>query len=161
MSRSEVERKRVAERIRSAAGNTRQSAALSPQDAGERFARHRDGEAHFRAAAEECLARDDDLQAAEKSWGAFAQAVKAASALHGRELKAHFAVVRVAHALAEIIAETDPTAADRVRHGLAAANTLHQHFYEQHLSRDLVCALAADVAAALDVIENRFWREAA
>ncbi len=160
-NRFEFDPERVSERIRRAAGGKRGSAALSADDAGELFDRYRESEAHFRAGAQECLARNDDLQAAEKTWGAFAQAIKAASAVRGRRLDARFAVIRVAHALAEILRDEDPAAADRIKLGLAAAGLMHQHLCERHLDRDLIRSLSADVDAALDVIETRFWRQAA
>ncbi len=149
----------VAEKIRRAAGNTVAGHALRQADASSLRDRYRENGAHYRAVAAECLERGDHLQAAEKSWGVFAQAVKEAGAAHRYRLRTHEAVIRVAHALTEMVGPSDPARAARLRHGLTAARSLHQHFYEGDLPPDLVRSLVAEVMDAVDLLDTAFSHE--
>ena len=66
------------------------------------------------------------------------------------------AVIRVAHALTEMVGPSDPARAARLRHGLTAARSLHQHFYEGDLPPDLVRSLVAEVMDAVDLLDSAF-----
>lgn len=156
MTTPEFEHRIVADKIRRAARPPHESVELSAADSRKLATNYRDNKTHYRAVAQECLGRGDHRQAAEKSWGAFAQAVKSASADRGYRLTSHAAVIRVAYSLTELVRQWDPAAADRLRHGLSAAEVLHQHFYEAHLQVEFVRSLAAEVEDAVQLLDRLF-----
>ena len=135
--------------IRSGLRGERQNVDL-PAGERERYAATYDASlAHYRQHARQSLADGDYLQAAEKSWGAYAQAVKLVAAQHGMKVSHHASIISVAGRLAALAAAADPDTAKLLRDGLATARSLHQHFYENDLPDDIVTANANDVASVI------------
>ena len=62
--------------------------------------------AHYRSVAHKCLSERDYLQAAEKSWGAYAQTIKGLSAAHGIGVSTHSNLVSVAQQLNSLAAKS-------------------------------------------------------
>ncbi len=79
------------------------------------------------------LAAGDYRQAAEKSWGAFAESIKSIAADYGMKFSFHGTIISVASRLATLAAQDAPDAGEVLRHGLNSARSLHQHFYENDL----------------------------
>lgn len=142
--------------IRSGLGSSRTNARLSTRRAAERSAAHRSILARYRQHARHSLDDGDYLQAAEKSWGAYAQAIKLVAAQHGMKVSHHASIISVAGRLASLAADSDPITAKLLRDGLATARSLHQHFYENDLPDDIVTASANDIASAIDQLLYRF-----
>ena len=117
---------------------------------------YRNGMNHYRRRGRQFLAEGDYRQAAEKSWGAFAQSVKAIAADHGMRISFHGSIIGVAGRLASLAAEDDPDAGEVLRQGLGLARSLHQHFYENDLEPEDVHFSANRVAAAIDLMQQRF-----
>ena len=63
--------------------------------------------AHYRNVAQKSLGEGDHLQAAEKTWGAYAQTIKGISAAHGVGVSTHSNLVSVAQQLNSLAATTD------------------------------------------------------
>ena len=145
--------------IRSGLGNSRTNARLSTRRAAERSAAHRSILARYRQHARHSLDDGDYLQAAEKSWGTYAQTVKAIGADHRLRIAHHAGIVAVSSRLASLVRESDATAGSALRYGLAMARSLHQHFYENDLPDDEVIEAAADVAIAIDLMQRLFPAE--
>ena len=135
------------------------NARLSTRRAAERSTAHRGILAHYRRHIQHSLDEGDYLQAAEKSWGAYAQTVKAIGADHRLRIAHHAGIVAVASRLASLTRESDPVAGNALRYGLATARSLHQHFYENDLPDDEVIAATADVAIAIDLMQRLFPTE--
>ena len=146
--------------IRSGIGSARQDDQLSPRRAAQRSAAHRRILAHCRQHISKSLNEGDYLQAAEKSWGAYAQSIKAIGADHRLRISHHAGIIGVASRLASLVRASDPVAGNVLRHGLATARSLHQHFYENDLPDDEVTA-AADVDTAVALLRQLFPPEPA
>ena len=110
----------------------------------------------YRQHGRQYLAEGDYRQAAEKSWGAFAESIKSIAADYGMKISFHGTIVGVAGRLATLAAQDDPDAGDTLRHGLSSARSLHQHFYENDLEPDDVHFSSDRVAAAIDLMQQRF-----
>lgn len=82
--------------------------------------------------AETLIAQGDYVQASEKFWGAAAEMVKAIAAKRGSDLRSHGAVYRF---ITKLSKEVDAPELLRL-FGLASA--LHQNFYENWLSPEMV-----------------------
>ena len=147
--------------IRSGIGGVRQDDQLSPRRAAQRSAAHRRILAHCRQHARNSLSEGDYLQAAEKSWGAYAQSIKAIGADHQLRISHHAGIIGVAGRLASLVRASDPVAGNVLRHGLATARSLHQHFYEDDLPDDEVIEAAADVETAVALLQRLFPPEPA
>lgn len=139
-----------------AAYSPRWDTSLSPADAVTHAATYRSIQAHYRRHIRLSLDDGDFLQAAEKSWGAFTQAVKAIGADHRIKLSSHVGIYRVAGELASLIASNDADAADALNRAAATASGLHMHFYENHLTAAMVTQSAGDVADAIDLLQDWF-----
>ena len=117
---------------------------------------YRNGMNHYRRRGRQFLAEGDYRQAAEKSWGAFAQSVKAIAADHGMRISFHGSIVSVAGHLASLTEQDDPDAGAVLRDGLGLARSLHQHFYENDLpARDVIFS-SEKVSVAIDLMQQRF-----
>ena len=154
------QRPQVAAAIRSGIGG-RQNSRLSPRRAAQRSAAHRRILSHCQQHAQKSLNEGDYLQAAEKSWGAYAQTVKAIGADHQLRIAHHAAIIGVASRLALLVKASDPVAGNVLRYGLATARSLHQHFYENDLPDDAVIESAADVEVAVALLRQLFPPEPA
>ena len=139
--------------IRAGLRGNRRSFALAPGDATEKGAAYRGNLAHYQGLVEKCLAEGDYRQAAEKSWGAYAQTVKVIAAAHGMNVATHRSVLRVAYELNALAGSADPAIAARLRAGYLAARSLHQHFYENDLPDGEVISLAEEVRDAIDLLQ--------
>lgn len=114
--------------------------------------------AHYRNVAQKCLGEGDYLQAAEKSWGAYAQTIKGISAAHGIGVSTHNNLVSVAQSLNALVADVDAATATQLRQAFLAARSLHQHFYEDDLFNDEVERSVAGVMEAIDLLQTLFER---
>ena len=114
--------------IRSGLRGSRQNTNLTAVEAQEKSATYRNSLAHYRNVAQRSLNEGDYLQAAEKSWGAYAQAVKAVGAGCGMHLNTHPSVLRVAEEFTALAAIVNAADAAQLRIGYLSARSLHQHF---------------------------------
>lgn len=110
----------------------------------------------YRQHGRQYLADRDYRQAAEKSWGAFAESVKSIAADYAMKISFHGTIVGVASRLSTLAAEDDTDTGEILREGLALARSLHQHFYENDLEPEDVHFSADRVAAAIDLMQQRF-----
>ena len=102
------------------------------------------------------LAEGDYRQAAEKSWGAFAESVKSIAADYAMKISFHGTIISVASRLATLAAQDEPDTGAVLRAGLHSARSLHQHFYENDLEPEVIDLAADDVNAAIDLMQHRF-----
>lgn len=134
----------------------RSDSELAPEDIPAFAQNYRNGMNHYRRRGREFLAEGDYRQAAEKSWGAFAQSTKAIAADYGMKISFHGTIISVASRLATLAGQDAPDAGEALRNGLSSARSLHQHFYENDLEPEDVIFSAERVAAAIDLMQQRF-----
>ncbi len=134
----------------------RTDADVSPDDAAELAANYRNNLAHYQEHVQKSLADGDYLQAAEKSWGAYAQAIKKIGAEHGFHIASHRSILRVAQELATLAAPGDSELANTLRHGLVSARTLHAHFYENDLAGQTVMEASGEVFTTINLLQELF-----
>jgi hypothetical protein len=139
-----------------AAFSPRWDTSLSREDAAAYAETYRANLAHYRQHVQRSLEESDYLQAAEKSWGAFTQIVKAIGADHQIKLSSHIGIMRVAGELARLIAQTAPEAGGRVSDASVMVHSLHLHFYENELPDDRVIESATTVSDAIDLLQDWF-----
>ena len=153
---SDFSEKQVVDAIRAGLREGRQPARMSAGRAAERADTHRSIRARYQEHAQQSLSSGDYLQAAEKSWGAYAQTVKEIVA--DRQLRAthHGSIIGVAGELASLAGQADEVAGHTLRQGLATARSLHQHFYENDLPDQIVSSSAGDVSRAIDLLQELF-----
>ena len=82
--------------------------------------------------AKELLDKYDYVQASEKLWGATAQIIKAIALKRGKHLRSHAAINKYADQLSKEL--SNPSIIDYFN----AASSLHQNFYEDWLTPDMV-----------------------
>ena len=131
---------------------------LPTEEAQRKNATYRGNLSHYRSVAQKCLNEGDYLQAAEKSWGTYAQAIKSAGAAYGVHVNTHSAVLSVSQALTDLVATTDEPIAVRLDTGFHKARSLHQHFYENDLADSAVERAIADVMDAVGLLQTLFER---
>ncbi len=146
----------VSDAIRAGLREGRQPVDLSPAEASQQSAVYRGNLGHYLRHAQTSLEQDDHLQAAEKSWGSYAQTIKAIGADHLLRITHHASIIGVAGHLAELAANIDPESGVVLRHGLSAARSLHQHFYENDLPNRIVVENVSDVGTAIDLLQELF-----
>ena len=146
----------VADAIRTGLRVSNRSARLSTRRAAERAATHRNILARYRQHAQRSIDTGDYLQAAEKSWGAYAQTVKAIGADHRFGVTDHTSIVGVGSELASLISASDAVRGYVLSVGLAFAQSLHQHFYENNLSDRMVITSSDAVGTAIDTLQELF-----
>lgn len=134
----------------------RWDAALTPEQAVAHAAQYRDNQAHYQQHAAQSLADGDYRQAAEKSWGAFTQTVKAIAADRQVHLSSHISIMRVVGQLSALAGQADPDAADRLNEATGLAHSLHTHFYENDLPDAVVTRSAGAVANAIALLQELF-----
>ena len=134
----------------------RSDSELPPEDIHGFAQNYRNSMNYYWRHGEECLETRDYQQAAEKSWGAFAASVKSIAADHGMRISFHGSIISVASALASLASQDDSAEGAALRDGLSAARSLHQHFYENDLPGEEVEFSASRVAAAIDLMQQRF-----
>ena len=145
----------LAEVIRAALPN-RADLRLAPGDRAELAARYRATLRNYLGHSVEYLESGDFQQAAEKSWGAYAESVKSIAADHGFRLSHHGHIVRVGGALSQLADQDNTGEGTVLRDGLGLARSLHQHFYENDLPAGDVIFSSEKVAAAIDLMQQRF-----
>ena len=155
-NQSNLTEQQVAAAIRAGLREGRLPVNLSPAEAQMRAATYRGNLAHYRQHVQTSLDAGDYLQMAEKSWGAYAQTIKAISADHLLRIRHHGSVVGVADGLAMLVNASDAVAGHTLSTGLAFARSLHQHWYENDLSDAMVIANSDDVMAAIDLMQALF-----
>jgi hypothetical protein len=109
---------------------------IDPLDRAELYARL--SEKYLRE-ADDLLAKKDHVQASEKLWGAAALMVKAVAASKGISISPHGELFSFVRRLGE--EEENP----ELRRLFSVASTLHQNFYENWLSGDVVREYSEDV----------------
>ena len=85
------------------------------------------------------LAKDDNLQASEKMWGASAQIVKAYAEKKGFKHNGHAALFKVVKKLVK------ETGEDEFLTLFNVANSLHSNFYENWMDTEIVSDSKADI----------------
>ncbi len=146
----------VTEAIRAGLREGRQSFDLSATESEQRAAVYRSNLAHYREHVQKSLAEADYLQAAEKSWGAYTQVIKAIGADHHISITHHASIIGVAGHLAFLVAQSDKNSGSALNVGLAIARSMHTHFYENDLPDESVVASAETVVAAIDLLHELF-----
>lgn len=149
----------VAAAIHAGLREGRRQVSLSPTEAEDKAATYRGNLAHYRQHTQASLDAGDYLQAAEKSWGSYAQTIKAIGADHLLSITHHASIIGVAGRLAILARSADPSFGDALQNGLAMARSLHQHFYEDDLIDDTVISHAEYVATAVDLMQELFAPE--
>ena len=149
--------RQVTEAIHAGLRPNRRPVALSPADATTKAASYRDSLAHYRRHTRQSLAEGDYRQAAEKSWGAYTQTIKAIAADHSALIPTHAAILGVSQQLTTLVDHAGhPDRALTLTRGLVAARALHVHFYENDLPDQAVILAADDVAATIDLLQQIF-----
>ena len=151
----------VADAIGAGLREGRRPARMSAGRAAERAATHRNIMARYRDHAQQSLASGDYLPAAEKSWGAYAQTVKAIGADHRFPVTDHTGIVGVGSELASLVSASDSVRGYVLSVGLAFAQSLHQHFYEDNLSDRMVITSSDAVGTTIDLLQEIFPSEPA
>ena len=93
------------------------------------------------------LAAGDARQASEKGWGAAAQMVKAVAASRGWRHDNHAALFAVVDRL------VNETGNDGLTRRFHVANSLHQNFYENWQSAEMVARGLDDMRGLIDELE--------
>ena len=145
----------VADAVR-AGLNGRADTNASPGEFEELSATYRGNLDHYREHVQKSLAEGDYLQAAEKSWGAYAQAIKIIGADHGLHIASHRSTLRVADRLAALVGQTEDATAAALANGLLVARAMHTHFYENDLPGPTVVAGAGTVSTTIDLLQRLF-----
>lgn len=147
--------RQVADAIR-AGLNGRADTEASPGELEELSATYRGNLDHYREHVQKSLAEGDYLQAAEKSWGAYAQAIKIIGADHGLHIASHRSILRVADRLTALVGQQDEAATQTLIAGLGLAHSLHTHFYENDLPDTTVTASVDRVFSTIDLLQELF-----
>ena len=129
---------------------------IAPGDAPALARTYRSMMEEYRQHGRQYLAEGDYRQAAEKSWGAFAESIKSIAADYAMKISFHGSIISVASRLAALANRDDPDAGAVLRAGLHLARSLHQHFYENDLEPEVINLAADDVNAAIDLMQQRF-----
>ena len=111
---------------------------------------------HYRQHVPKSLADGDYRQAAEKSWGAYAQAIKIIGADHGLHINSHTAILRVSGRIIALVGPQNAPSAAALTNGLLVARAMHTHFYENDLPESAVIAGADTVANAINLLQDLF-----
>ena len=130
--------------------------SLSEEDATTHAENYRASLAHYRRHVQRSLDESDYLQAAEKSWGAFTQIIKAIGADHRIKLSSHVGIYRVAGELASLVGQSNPDAQRTLNTATGLAHGLQAHFYENVLPDATVSRSAATVVEGIDLLQEYF-----
>ena len=144
----------VDDAIRAGLRGGRTNFSLTPNEAADKGAAYQGNLAHYQGLVEKCLADGDYRQAAEKSWGSYAQTVKVIAAAHGMNVATHRSLLRVAYELNTLAGSADPAIAAQLSAGYTAARSLHQHFYENDLPDGEVTNEVENVLNAIDLLQT-------
>ena len=95
---------------------------------------HRETARHFLREADDFFAAGDDLQGAEKMWGAAAHSVIAVCQQRGWRHRSHPAMTEAVERLAGELRNTgDEHSADQLGNGFFIASHYHIHFYHRDM----------------------------
>ena len=144
----------VDDAIRAGLRGGRRNYSLTPNEAADKSAAYQGNQAHYQGLVEKCLADGDYRQAAEKSWGAYAQTIQSIAAARGMDVETHRSLLRVACELNDLAAGSDADITDRLRLGFHAARSLHRHWHANDLPDGAVISAAADVQDAIDLLQT-------
>ena len=133
--------------------------SLTREEAAAHVTTYRANLAHCRQHIQRSLDESDYLQVAEKSWGAFAQIIKAIGADHRIKLSSHIGIYRVAGELASLVGQLDTNAESSLNNATGLVHSLHTHFYENDLADAVVIQSAAAVREAIDLLQQWFPSE--
>ena len=139
-----------------AAYSPRWDVTLTPDDAVSHLENYRAAAAHYRSHIGRSLDENDYRQAAEKSWGAFTQTVKAIAAGQEMRITRHTAMMPIAWNLAEMVEQSDPTAGANLKRASVYAHSLFSHSVNNDLPDIMVTESSAAVAAAIDLLQDLF-----
>lgn len=153
---SNLSPQQVNDAIRAGLREGRQPVDMSAAEGSQQAGVYRGNLAHYRGHVQKSLDDGDYLQAAEKSWGAYAQTIKAIAADHRLRLTHHASIIGAADQIAVLVGLADTTAGDTLRQGLSTARSLHQHWYENDLSDVTVSANTREVINAIDLLQELF-----
>ena len=118
---------------------------VAPQVVADEFMR---AARRFLLQSEAEFAAGDLIQASEKSWGAAAQAIKAAATLRGIRHWSHKELLQV------VIALTDETGTPRILELFKTAESLHANFYEASMPTSLVRSGMDDMREFVNLLAN-------
>ena len=155
-NQSDFTPQQIAAAIRSGLREGRRPVDLSPTEAEVKAETYLANLAHFQQHVRTSLDAGDYLQAAEKSWGAYAQTIKAISADHLLSVAHHASLIGVAGRLAMLARASDSEAGNALSVGLSSARSLHQHFYESDLPPEEVVINSTQVETAIDLMQQLF-----
>ena len=98
---------------------------------------HRETAREFLREADEYFRQGDDLQGAEKMWGAAAHAVIAVCQQRGWRHRSHRVMSDAVERLArELVSTGDSDTAEHLRNGFVIASNCHTHFYHRDMDLD-------------------------
>ena len=140
--------------IRTGLRGNRRNFSLTPSEAADKSVAYQGNLDHYQGLVEKCLADGDYRQAAEKSWGAYAQTIKVIAAAHSMNVDNHRSLLRVASELNTLAGSADPAIAARMDVGYTSARSLHQHFYENDLPDREVIKQVGYVRDAIDLLQT-------
>ena len=152
--------RQITDAIRRQTGSGQRPIALEPREAAVKAAAYRDSLAHYRRHARQSLDDGDYRQAAEKSWGAYTQTIKAIAADHQSLIPSHSGIIRASEQLINLVDQSGRSdLALILDRGFVAARALHINFYENDMPARTVRAAASDVAAAIDLMQQIYQSE--
>lgn len=138
-------------------GDRRRYELASPE-AAQKGATYGSNLGHYQNVAQKCLNEGDYRQAAEKSWGVYAQTLKLTCAGYGIGVSTHSNLISVAQQLTALAHASDVATGNILRQGFQSARSLHQHFYEDDLEAGEVERSVQEVMDAIDLLQTLFGR---
>ena len=146
--------------IRVPAGRGRVPLALDPGDAADKAGAYRDSLAYYLGHARHSLADGDYRQAAEKSWGAYTQTIKAIAADYQSLIPSHAGIIRTSEQLIDLVEQSEHSdLALILNRGFVAVRALHIHSYEDDMPARAVRVAFDDVGTALDLMQQIYAAE--
>ena len=139
-----------------AAYSPRWDVTLTPDDAAIHMDNYRAGADHYLGHIGRSLDENDYRQAAEKSWGAFTQTVKAIVAVQHIRIASHVGIMRAACELADLVEQVDPAAGAGLKQAAVCAHSLFSHSVNNDLPDIMVTENSAAVVAAVDLLQELF-----
>ena len=138
----------------------RPDVVLSAADSAGVASTYRGNLSHYREHVRISLDEGDYRQAAEKSWGAYSQTVKAIAAERNLWVRSHTNILRVSEQLVALVSRVDPPSGVVLDAGANSAHSLHVHFYENDLPDETVVRRVDAVSTAIDLLQELFPSEA-
>ena len=135
---------------------SRPDVVLTDLEAAELVDTYRESLAHYREHVQKSQAEGDFRQVAEKSWGAYTQAIKAIAADHRWRVRSHANILRVSERLTSLALNANPEIGAVLDVGANSAHSLHIHFCENDLPDETVSRRAESTAGAIDLLQELF-----